>query len=408
MTPEGWVHTKLGKVAATVTSGSRDWAQYYSDSGAKFIRMTNLRRDGIDLNLDDLKFVDVKSDSADGKRTQLKHGDILISITAELGKIGWIPNNLGEAYINQHTALVRLKKKHSDSKFIAYLLSSKKMHNSINRLNDAGAKAGLNLQTIKSIPIVLPPIGEQAKIANILSTWDKAIEIVEKLIDNSRAQKKALMQQLLSGKKRLPGFNDKWEYKKISQIAKRIQRKSDSQEHPILTISSLTGFVTQEERYSRYMAGESVNNYILLKNGEFAYNKGNSKTYQFGCVFDLETFKTGLVPHVYVCFKLNKELSHRFYKYLFEADYLKPQLGRLVNTGVRNNGLLNIKPSEFMGTKVPVPSYEEQEKIADLLHTANQNISNLRTQLDLLKEEKRALMQQLLTGKRRVKVEAAA
>ena len=217
------------------------------------------------------------------------------------------------------------------------------------------------------------------------------------------------MQQLLTGKKRLLDengvrFTGEWQFKSISQISKRIQRKSDGEDHPILTISSLSGFVRQDERYSRYMAGESVKNYILLKKGEFAYNKGNSKTYEFGCIFDLDSYKSGLVPHVYVCFKLHQGLSHRYFKYLFEADYLKPQLGALVNTGVRNNGLLNIKPSEFMNTKVPVPSFDEQEQIADVLHASSETINKLQLKLDALKQEKKALMQQLLTGKRRVLV----
>ncbi len=130
-----------------------------------------------------------------------------------------------------------------------------------------------------------------------------------------------------------------------------------------------------------------------------------SKTFQFGCIFDLENFDSGLVPHVYVCFKLNEGLSHRYFKYLFEADYLKPQLGSLVNTGVRNNGLLNIKPAAFMNTKVPVPSFEEQERIAAVFRDSSNQIKILQQKLHHLKQEKKALMQQLLTGKRRVKVD---
>lgn len=114
-----WESLRLGKITETITSGSRDWAQYYSNIGSKFIRMTNLSRDGIQLKLDDLKFVNIESSSSDGQRTSLVYGDILISITAELGKIGWIPLNFGEAFINQHTALIRLKKLDSNSKFIA-------------------------------------------------------------------------------------------------------------------------------------------------------------------------------------------------------------------------------------------------------------------------------------------------
>lgn len=260
--------------------------------------------------------------------------------------------------------------------------------------------------------VLTPPVAEQKKIAQILSTWDKAITVTEKLLVNSQQQKKALMQQLLTGKKRLLDengvrFSTEWEFKRISEIATRVQRKNDAAEHPILTISSLSGFVRQDERYSRYMAGESVKNYILLKKGEFAYNKGNSKTYEFGCIFDLEAYEAGLVPHVYVCFRLKNGLSHRYFKYLFEADYLKPQLGALVNTGVRNNGLLNIKPTEFMQTKVPVPCFEEQESIADMLYNSSRTIRVLQDKLACLKDEKKALMQQLLTGKRRVKVDEA-
>ncbi|WP_077605712.1 restriction endonuclease subunit S [Salinivibrio kushneri] len=267
----------------------------------------------------------------------------------------------------------------------------------------------LNKASLEKIPVLIPPIQEQKKIAQVLSTWDKAITISEQLLANSQQQKKALMQQLLTGKKRLVDkngdrFSGEWKFQTISQISKRIQRKSDGEDHPILTISSLSGFVRQDERYSRYMAGESVKKYILLKQGEFAYNKGNSKTYEFGCIFDLDCYDTGLVPHVYVCFKLNQGLSHRYFKYLFEADYLKPQLGALVNKGVRNNGLLNIKPSEFMNTKVPVPCFDEQEQIADVLHASSETINKLQKKLDALKQEKKALMQQLLTGKRRVLV----
>ncbi len=271
----------------------------------------------------------------------------------------------------------------------------------------------INRADLNSVAVLLPPVSEQKKIAQILSAWDSAISVTEKLLINSQQQKKALMQQLLTGKKRLLDengvrFSGGWEFKRISEIATRVQRKNDATEHPILTISSLSGFVRQDERYSRYMAGESVKNYVLLKKGEFAYNKGNSKTYEFGCVFDLDKYEAGLVPHVYVCFRLKQGLSHRYFKYLFEADYLKPQLGALVNTGVRNNGLLNIKPTEFMQTKVPVPCFEEQESIADMLYNSSRTIRVLQDKITCLKDEKKALMQQLLTGKRRVVVDADA
>lgn len=257
---------------------------------------------------------------------------------------------------------------------------------------------------IDEYEILVPPLSEQRRIAEILSTWDRAIEVVDALIANARAQKKALMQSLLTGTRRLRGFSGTWRQQRISEISTKINRRNDGTPLPVLTISSTSGFVLQDTKYSRFMAGKSVENYVMLRRGEFAYNKGNSKTYEFGCVFDLEEFECGLVPHVYVCFKLKDGYSHRFYKALFEADYLAPQLGRRVNTGVRNNGLLNITPAQFLGTSVPVPPTDEQEAIAAVMETASAEVRALQEQLAALREEKSALMQQLLTGRRRVRM----
>lgn len=270
------------------------------------------------------------------------------------------------------------------------------------------AQKNINLQVLRPLLLLTPPKYEQDKIAEIILKWSAAIAVTKKLVANSRAQKKALMQQLLTGKHRLRGFGETWRSLPLRQIARRVQRSAEAQDHPVVMISSTMGFVRQDEMYSRFMAGKSVNDYILLKKGEFAYNKGNSKRYQFGCVFPLITFEEALVPHVYVCFALKPEFHAGFYAHLFEADYLRPQLGRLVNTGVRNNGLLNIKPSDFLGTKVPVPPFREQQAISEVLDTATREINTLEGDLVALRAEKRALMQQLLTGKRRVKLDAAA
>lgn len=347
------------------------------------------------------------------KKTILEEGDIVIALRGEVGLVKSIDSSLSGANITRGLARISAKKSVVYPEYLLWELRSPKFRSDLMRRVGGSALQEISLTELRQVRTLIPPLVEQKKIAKILSTWDKAIITTEQLLANSQQQKKALMQQLLTGKKRLLDksgikFSGEWKFKKINQIATRVQRKSDGNEHPILTISSLSGFVRQDERYSRYMAGESVKNYILLERGEFAYNKGNSKTYEFGCVFDLDGYETGLVPHVYVCFKLKADLSHRYFKYLFEADYLKPQLGALVNTGVRNNGLLNIKPDAFMSTQVPVPCIEEQERIADVLHASSELIGQLQKKLDCLKTEKQALMQQLLTGKRRVKVEAAA
>ena len=192
-----WEKTTIGAKSEIVTSGSRDWAQYYSDSGDKFIRMTNLVRNGINLDLSDLRFVQLPVGSNEGKRTSLEKGDILISITAELGKLGWIPEGLGTAYINQHTALVRMKNT-LDSKFVAYALSTEKYNNKLNSLNDSGAKAGLNLGTIRSFELTIPSKPEQTQIASFLSVVDEKISQLTQKLELLSQYKQGMMQKLFS------------------------------------------------------------------------------------------------------------------------------------------------------------------------------------------------------------------
>ena len=339
------------------------------------------------------------------KRSKVKPRDLILTIVgAGTGNVATVPDWLDGANITQTTARIAVDHEKFDYRYVRALLQSRFGQNAVYRAIKGGAQPGLNIADVEKFTFFYPPKNVQSQIADAAESWERAIETVEALIANARAQKQALMQQLLSGKHRLPGFNSEWQRKPINDIATRVTRRNDGTELPVLTISSTSGFVRQDEKYRRFMAGKSVDTYIMLNEGEFAYNKGNSKTYEFGCIFDLEGYARALVPHVYVCFKLKKGYSHRFYKALFEADYLAPQLGQLVNTGVRNNGLLNIKPSEFLGTKVPVPPLDEQDAIAAVMEAASRTVIEHEAQLTALRQEKAALMQQLLTGKRRVKL----
>ncbi|AOT07142.1 restriction endonuclease subunit S [Pseudoalteromonas luteoviolacea] len=390
MVPSGWKHIRLDKLCETVTSGSRDWAKYYAEQGSKFIRMTNLQRENIYLDLSDLKFVDIQSDSSDGKRTSLKAGDILMSITAELGKIGWVHEGLGESYINQHTALIRLDQSQANSKYIAYLLSSKTMNHKINRLNDSGAKAGLNLPTIRSIPIDVPPIQEQHKIAKILSTWDKAISTTERLIDNSKQQKKALMQQLLTGKKRLlddsgKQFDGEWEEVKLGDISFITTGSSNRED------SSLDGEFTFFDRSedirtsSRYLFdSEAV---IVPGEGQDFVPK------HFKGKFDLH-------QRTYAIMDFSESVGKYLFYYI--GYYRHYFLSQAVGSTVKS-----LRLPMFQKMPIRLPTIAEQQKIAKVLTIADKEIELLEQQLADLKQEKKALMQQLLTGKRRVKVDSS-
>lgn len=291
-----------------------------------------------------------------------------------------------------------------DAQFFAYQLQSKK-HVILGMVDTAGHGTGkLDTDLLKSVDVELPPLPEQRYIASILATWDQSIATTERLLANSQKQMEALLEQLLIK----PTICGNWPMVAIGKISERVQRRTGTDEIlPVLMISSGSGFVRQDEKYSRFMAGRSVENYIALGRGEFAYNKGNSKLYEFGCVFPLQSYERGLVPNVYVCFRLSESLHVGFYEHLFRADYLHEQLGALVNTGVRNNGLLNIRATDFLACKVPVPSLPEQQRVAEILAAATTWVEQHKHGLDLLKQEKAALMAQLLTGKRRVKLPMA-
>ena len=384
MLPDGWKYSNLGEIACNVTSGSRDWAQYYSDTGDKFVRMTNLSRDGVRISENDMKRVAIPHDSTDGKRTALKNGDILISITAELGKIGLVPKEFGRAFINQHLALVRLKNATASSTFVAYALSSKKLNQKLNSLNDAGAKAGLNLSTIRSFPLILPPLPEQKKIAAILSTWDRAIEGTEKLLANSQQQKKALMQQLLTGKKRLPGFTGEWKKKTLSNVCqiktgkKDVNEGCENGEYPFFTCAKQHTF---SDNYSYDC--EAI---LIAGNGEVGkthYYNGKFEAYQ-------RTYILSDFTNISVFFLLH------FIEFFLPLDISKEK---------QHGAMPYIKLGTLKDFSVVTPPIAEQRAIATVLTTADEEIASLESDLSRLRQEKKALMQQLLTGKRRVTVD---
>jgi type I restriction enzyme S subunit len=196
--PVEWDETDIGTLAMLVTSGPRGWARYYSDAGARFIRIGNLTRDHVNFRFQDMQFVS-PPDGAEGNRTQLIHGDVLFSITADLGIVGLVPPGLGPAYINQHIALIRPKTTGVVSGWLANFLASHRIQQWISNINESGAKAGLNLPTIKGMPVTAPKPTEQRMIADILTLCDRQIADTSAQVLKLRRQKAGLMLDLLSG-----------------------------------------------------------------------------------------------------------------------------------------------------------------------------------------------------------------
>ena len=290
--------------------------------------------------------------------------------------------------------------------FMDYCLKTPQMINRLHRKSYGVTDFRLRLywDSFAKVDCVLPSLDEQKKIAEILAAQDKLIALKEKLIEEKKRQKKALMQQLITGKKRLPGFEYSWEMHTLKTMSTPILRKAGIGQYEILSISAGIGFVNQAQKFGKEIAGEQYKNYTVLQKHEFSYNKGNSKRYPQGCIYPLENRDRAAVPNVFISFNLDEtRCFYGFYKYLFESGYLNKQLYRLINSGVRNDGLLNLYDSDFYNCVIPVPSYDEQKKIANIFFSLDKEIISLEKMLQAEKQKKKALMQLLLTGIVRVK-----
>jgi type I restriction enzyme S subunit len=192
-----WDVTTIGGLKPFVTSGSRGWAPFYADKGELFVRMTNLWRDSIYLDLTDSKFVQLPPGENEGVRTQLKEHDVLISITADIGIIGYVDESVpSPAYINQHIALVRFDEGQLCGKYVAYFLASEKSQKLFRASTDTGSKAGMSLIGIQKIGLMLPVLPEQQRIATCLTSLDALITAETQKIEALKTHKKGLMQQL--------------------------------------------------------------------------------------------------------------------------------------------------------------------------------------------------------------------
>jgi type I restriction enzyme S subunit len=287
--------------------------------------------------------------------------------------------------------------------FLALATTSQRFRADIISASGTTTMTTLSQDQLGSVRVVLPPLPEQRKIADILTTWDEALTQLDALIEAQERRKKALMQQLLTGHRRLKGFSKAWKDKRMDAVFERVDRAIEGEPEHVLSITAGRGFVDQREKFSRVIAGRNIENYVLLKKGEFSYNKGNSDRYPQGCVYRLEEFEEGAVPNVWISFRLRSQSdSPLFYKHFFLYGGLNHGLHRLINAGVRNDGLLNLTASNFFSVTVPTPEPEEQTKLGDLFENLSIFIKNLRDQRVALDQQKRGLMQRLLTGKIRV------
>ena len=156
-----------------------------------------------------------------------------------------------------------------------------------------------------------------------------------------------------------------WEQRKLEEVTQRVQGNDGRMDLPTLTISAANGWLDQRDRFSSNIAGSEQKNYTLLHKGELSYNHGNSKLAKYGTVFSLRTYEEALVPRVYHSFKVTDEADADFIEYVFATKLPDKELGKLISSGARMDGLLNINYDEFMSIKMMLPSILEQVRISE-------------------------------------------
>ena len=222
----------------------------------------------------------------------------------------------------------------------------------------------ISAQQIRDFPVLLPPVAEQTKIAQILSTWDQAIATTEKLIENSKAQKKALMQQLLTGKKRLPGFADEWQEYRLGQLFSE-RKEAGRLDLWLLSITQDRGVIYRDDVGRKDTSSEDKSRYKRLCPNDIGYN-----TMRMWQGVSALSDKEGIVSPAYTIVIPGEKADPLYMSYLFKLpktihDFYRYSQGLVSDTW-------NLKYPNFSEIKVSIPEYGEQKKIASVLKMADQ------------------------------------
>lgn len=312
-----------------------------------------------------------------------------------IGKVTYVESD----YWPHNTSLWVTDFKGNNPKYVYYVYK----YIGLSKFSSGSGVPTLNRNDVHVSKIAIPPIEEQGCIVKVLELWDTAIEKQSELIAKLKLRKRALMQQLLTGKKRLPGFSGEWKRIKLGDIAERITRKNEEDNKNVVTISAQRGFVVQTDFFNKSVASETLDNYFLVHRDEFCYNKSYSNGYPMGAIKRLKSFDKAVVTTLYICFNLKNKASANidFFEQYCESGIFNKELVKVANEGGRAHGLLNVTPADFFNMHMRIPNIDEQNAIATVLVNADKEIELAKEKLSNLQSQKRGLMQQLLTGKKR-------
>lgn len=405
MVPEGWQESSLKEVLSGGVKNGYSPIAAEKPTGYHVLSLAALTENG--LNTNEIKPVHPVREVID---SLLTNGDFIISRSNTPDRVGRSALFKGEIENCSYPDLMmkfRVDESKASSAFVDYALKSHGVRSYLKRCaaGSSSTMVKINKSVLEKTPLSIPSLDEQKKIAQILSTWDKAITTTEQLLANSQQQKKALMQQLLSAKLRLNDnggreFRDDWRPYKLGELFKE-RTETGLSDLPLLSITANEGVVLQEETGRKNTSNDDKSKYPRIMPDDIGYNtmrmwQGRSSL----------SDKEGLVSPAYTILSPTEQVVPQFAAYLFK-------LPALVNEFYKHSqGLVsdtwNLKYTHFKSIRWAFPSIEEQRAIANVLLATDKEIKVIETKLASLSEEKKALMQQLLTGKRRVTVAGAA
>jgi type I restriction enzyme S subunit len=375
--PQDWEVERLGELAESVTSGSRGWAQFYSESGALFIRSQNVR-DGR-LSFEDLQFVSPPS-GAEGIRTKVRLNDLLITITGNsVGNVALVDQTLDEAYISQHVGLVRLKEPATGPYICRYLSPDSPGNSQIAGSQSGQSKPGLNLKNLRDFWIARPATSKEANaIAAALCDVDALLAGLDRLIAKKRDIKQAAMQQLLTGQTRLPGFQGEWEVKRLGEMLTILHGRSQREvedaagRYPILATGGQIGTASRA---------------LYDKPSVLIGRKGtiNQPRYMDTPFWTVDTL-------FYSAMKADHNAKFLYYRFCL-IDWMQYNEA----SGVPS---LNARTIENVEIEAPLPI--EQAAIAAVLSDMDAELTALEARRVKTRALKQGMMQELLTGRTRL------
>jgi type I restriction enzyme, S subunit len=388
--PEDWECVELDQLNPFITSGSRGWADFYSEYGDPFVRITNMFRESISLDLQDLRYVNLPIGANEGKRTQLYDGDFLISITADIGIISYVDNRIQKpAYINQHIALVRFDKEKVNSQFISYFLSHESSQKWFRGGTDQGAKAGMSLITVRKIKTAIPPLQEQEAIACTLSDIDALIESLDQLLTKKRQIKQGTMQELLTGKKRLSTFKNKWEEKYLGDVAEIVMGQSPKS----------SCYNTKGQGLPLIQGNADILNRQTIKR---IFTTEITKRGKYGDIIMSVRAPVGEIARAVFESCIGRGVCAIRYDNDFLYHYLIWRESDWVGLS-KGSTFDSVNSADIRSFKLFIPNEpQEQIEIANILSDMDAEIGSIESKLSKTRQLKQGMMHELLTGRIRL------